>query len=97
MKKGKSSKGSDVLRHYVAENTPELSVAELRDLLVTLISLQIEAFHTVHDINRKLTPRLLHLEVLNKRAMDAFAESGLVRIPQDLPDSWDEWPNGTRK
>ncbi len=97
MKKHKSSKHGDALRHYVAENTPELSVAELRDLLVTLISLQIEAFHTVHDINRKLTPRLLHLEVLNKRAVDAFVESGLVCVPQDLPDSWDEWPHSTSK
>ncbi len=87
MKKGKSSKYGDALRHYVAENTPELSVAQLRDLLVTLISLQIEAFHTVHDINRKLTPRLLHLEVLNKRAVDTCAEFGLMCVPQDLRDS----------
>ncbi len=92
MKKGKFSKYGDALRHYVAENTLEPSVAQLRDLLVKLISLQIEAFHTVHDINRKLTPRLLHLEVLNKRAAEACAEFGLVCIPQDLLDSWDEWP-----
>ncbi len=95
MKNGKIPKEGDALRHYVAEKTSKLSIMELRDLLITLISLQKEAFHIVHDIDRKLAPRLLNLEVLYKRAMDAFVESGLVCVPQDLPDPQDEWPYPT--
>ncbi len=87
MKHNKSPKDGAATQYYVPEDTPKLSAMELSELFTRLISLQMDAFRVVHDINRKLTPRLLQLEVLHKRAMDAFVESGLVRAPQDLTDS----------
>ncbi len=82
-------------QYQIPEDTPKLSAMELSELFINLVSLQMEAFHIVHDLDRKIAPRLLQLEVLNKRAMDAFIESGLVCAPQDLTDSHDEWPYTT--
>ncbi len=97
MKDSKSPKNGAIPQYYVPEETPKLSIMETQDLFNTLISLQMEAFHIVHDIDRKIAPRLLQLEVLQKRAMDALVESGLVCVPRDLPDSRDEWPHSTSK